>query len=81
MSRFTTITMLFAVPFLAAGQDKVSGSIESETLVSSKVVTPQLNIYVQGPIGNSSKFGWSAWSLKCANFFVHFFLHCPAPPF
>ena len=31
MSRFTTITMLFAVPFLAAGQDKVSGSNGTDT--------------------------------------------------
>jgi len=61
MFRFVAITM-FALPFLAIGQDKVSGSVESENLVSSKT-TPQLNIYIQGPIGNSAKFGWSAWSL------------------
>jgi hypothetical protein len=56
-----TATLLAIFSSLAVGQ--VSGSIESENLIAAGAVTPQINVYVQGPIASSKRFGWSAWSL------------------
>lgn len=62
-SQIAAMSLFVLTPFLAVGQDKVSGYVESETLISSTSATPQVNVYLQGPIASSKRFGWSAWSL------------------
>ncbi len=55
------VAVIVAVTSVTAQAQQASGFIESWNTVSEAGVTPQLNVYVHGPL--KGDVGWSAWTL------------------
>lgn len=57
-----TVAVITMTVLISTGiAQQVGGFVEAESLVERGKLTPQLNVYVHGPL--KSKLGWSAWSL------------------
>lgn len=55
------VAALVAVTAVSAQAQQTSGYVESFNTVSEAETTPQLNVYVHGPL--KGKLGWSLWTL------------------
>ncbi len=53
--------ILVTITATAAHAQQVTGFVESHNTVSETGITPQLNVYVRGPL--DGKLGWSIWTL------------------
>jgi|SRR3989344_1960603 len=60
-SSLLVVTILLVITVTTAHAQQVTGFVESYNTVSEAGTTPQLNIYVRGPL--DGKVGWSLWTL------------------
>jgi len=61
LTKLVLVTIIMTLTVVTAQAQQASGYVESFNTVSEEGVTPQLNVYVHGPL--KGKLGWSAWTL------------------